>query len=120
MATKKEKNKLMGRWVIPPCCGPNHPHEHYMPCEVKLSPKGNYFASCGLCMQNYFLKDWEPSMGYTIADVEQMGMPVNISRQRRIHLLRELGLAPAQIAPPVPPPMPTKGDLPPRPARSRR
>lgn len=108
---KKEVTRLLGRWVIPPCCGPNHPHENYIACEVKLSPKGTFFASCGLCMQNYFLKNWEPGFGYTVAGVEQMGMVVNISRARRLSLLRELGLEPQFVPPPTLPPMPTKGQL---------
>ena len=114
------KNQSTGRFVIPPCCGPNHPHEHYLACEVKLSPKGNYFASCGVCMQNYFLKYWDHGMGYTVADVEQMGLITHIPRLRRLELLHELGLVPANIPPPAQPPMPAKGSLrppPPKPAR---
>jgi hypothetical protein len=119
MAKLKEKNQSTGRFAIPPCCGPNHPHEDFVAAEVKLSPKGNYFFTCGICVQNYFLKYWDPGMGYTVADVEQLGMRTHLPRGRRLALLKELGLAPTSMAPLQPPPMPTRAALPPPPGRQR-
>jgi hypothetical protein len=114
--TGKQKSVPLGRFVICPCGGSGrHSHEHDVACEVLESPKGNFFFTCRECLTRGFLNTWERSYGFTLPEVENRPgtRVVGVPPQRRLKLLKDLGLMPipqpGYMAPPHMPGAPMLG-----------
>lgn len=105
-----------------PCPVNGDAHPELLALEIKRTydrkDKERFSVCCSICNTRVFLNNWQPSVrSRTIVMAEAEGLhPVGITEERRIELLRELGLSMARAPqsqpqpwlnqPPAPPYMP--------------